>query len=196
MEDPPPCTSNRIMVSTANNKKFSESIKKNVAIDEPEMANIMNSTEVNALEAAVSGEWGSAAIIDQTIPENSFVHTKIQPLSVPPLTPRLGVASSYNPDPSIRQHWSPKEDNMIGSTSATEHSGPVNRLAVSADHSFFASACFDGTSKVFELRQVQDSGGELQSCITYEGHKKFGNVRINDLTILQNSHSVATAASD
>jgi len=195
MEDPP-CTSNRVMVSTANNKKFSESIKNNVAMDEKEMASITKSTEISALEAAINGEWGSAAIIDQTIPENSFVHTKIQPLSVPPLTPRFGVASSYNPDPNIRQHWSPKEDNMIGSTSSTEHSGPVNRLAVSADHSFFASACFDGTSKVFELRQVQDSGGELQSCITYDGHKKFGNVRINDLTILQNSHSVATAASD
>lgn len=161
-----------------------------------ELTNIINSPEAKAVVAAVNGEWGSVALIEQKIPEIAFVHNKIQPLGVPPLTPRLGIANTYNAEASIRQHWSPKEDNMIGSTSAREHSAPVNRLAVSADQSFFASACFDGTSKVFELRQVQDSGGEIHSCITYDGHKKFGNVRINDVTILQNSHSVATAASD
>ena len=99
----------------------------------------------------------------------------------------------------VRRHWSPKEDNLVGSTSPTEHSGPVNRLAVSEDQSFFVSASHDGTAKVFELGQAHTSGGDIHSCLTYEDHKLdsgLSPVRINDVSILKHSHSVATGASD
>lgn len=151
---------------------------------------------VRIAESACKGEWGSAAFIDQLVPENSHAHSKILALDVPPLSPSLGLARSDNC--AGRHTWCPKEDKLLGST-GTEHLGPVNRLAVSEDQSFFVSASYDGTSKVFELRQAHDSGGDINSCLTYEGHK-FGNdrapVRINDCCILEHTHSVATAASD
>ena len=148
-------------------------------------------------ESSCKGEWGSASMIDQLVPENSAVHGKIKALDVPPLSPSLGLARSSGND-TMRHSWSPKEDNLVGSTGAAEHSGPVNRLAVSEDQSFFVSASYDGTSKVFELQQAHETGGDIHSCLTYDGHKNdmSPGVRINDVTILEHSHSVATAASD
>ena len=159
------------------------------------------------VESASKGEWGSAAVMEQLVPENSFVINKILSLDVPPLSPSIGLAlkkvdvrSGFDVDVNMRHYWVPKEDNLIGSTTmATEHVASVVRLAVSEDQSFFASASHDGTSKIFELRQT-DSGGELHSCLTYDGHKSGSEFsyhsRVNDVAILESSHSVATAASD
>lgn len=101
----------------------------------------------------------------------------------------------------MKQQWRPKEDVLLATTSSTtEHSGPVTRLAVSRDQAFFVSASADGTSRVFELGQMKDSGGDLRSCLTYNGHVNNDHtssyVRVNDVCILENCHSAASAASD
>ena len=160
------------------------------------ITSFLNRPELKIVESACKGEWGSAAIIDQFIPEHSSVHSKILSLHVPPLSPTLGQCDSEASISTVHP-WRPKENQVVATS--TEHSGPVNRLAVSEDQTFFVSASFDGTSKVFELRQAHNSGGDIQSCLTYEGHQcenEISPVRINDVSILEHSHSVATAASD
>ncbi len=161
---------------------------------------VLNRPVVKIAESACRGEWGSTTFMDQLVPGISSIQSAIQSLEVPPLPPSLGFSRRDNGVCiSARSTWSPKENKLIGSTGATEHTGPVNRLAVSEDQSYFVSAGYDGTSKVFELRQAYDSGGDIHSCLTYEGHKtgcEPSSIRINDVAILEHSHSVATAASD
>lgn len=157
--------------------------------------------QIKILDSSCKGEWGSFSLIDQNVPEIFLVLSKLQALTVPPLSPCLGsIRSGFDVDVQMKQHWTPKEDTLLASSSTAEHTGPVTRLAVSGDQAFFVSASFDGTSRVFELAQVKESGGDLRSCLTYDGHN-FGNkspcfVRVNDISILENSHSVASAASD
>ncbi|KAL7549765.1 hypothetical protein ACHAWF_013027 [Thalassiosira exigua] len=194
--EPPTTTSNRVLINQADEKKLSGLVGNKEDITDETIASFLTRPEVKAAESACHGEWGSAATVDQLVPENK-VHSLITSLNVPPLSPNIGLARSGNNTGVLSRNWSPKEDGIVGS--ATEHSGPVHRLAVSEDQAFFVSASYDGTSKVFELRQARDSGGDLHSCLTYEGHK-LGNehthVRINDVAILEHSHSVATGASD
>lgn len=84
-------------------------------------------------------------------------------------------------------------DCLIASSSpVTEHTAAVCRLAIAQDQSFFVSASHDGTSKVWELRGLE-SAVDLKSVLTYHGQNKN---RVNDVTMMENSHSVATAGSD
>jgi phosphoinositide-3-kinase regulatory subunit 4 len=160
------------------------------------------SLQIKILECSCKGEFGAFSLIDQSFPENYLVLSKVRALMVPPLSPNLGIArSGFDTNLTMKQHWRPKEDILLATTSsATEHSGPVTKLAVHAEEAFFVSASSDGTSKVFELGQMKDAGGDLRSCLTYNGHIADDNasayVRINDVTILQNNHTVASAASD
>ena len=138
-------------------------------------------------------------MIDQSVPEIYLVLSKIRALSVPPLPPKLGlVRSGVDIDINMKQQWRPKENVCLATTSSvSEHTDAVTKMAVSQDQSFFVSASSDGTCKVFELGQMKESGGDLRSCLTYSGHLTDGNyVRINDLVILENSNSIASASSD
>jgi phosphoinositide-3-kinase regulatory subunit 4 len=185
--------SNHILINMIDENRLARHVRNNKDLTDNIITCILNRPVVRIAESACKGEWGSAAFIDQLCPENSHAHSKILALDVPPLSPCLGLARN---DHGGRHTWCPKENKLL---STGEHSGPVNRLAVSEDQNFFVSASYDGTSKVFELRQVHDSGGSIHSCLTYEGHKTGkGNaaVRVNDCCILEHSNSIATAASD
>ena len=195
----PANTSNQILINRSDEKKLSDIVGNKEEIPDGTIHSFLTRPEVQVAESACKGEWGSAAVIDQLVPENSSVHGKVQALDIPPLSSNLGLARSVNTATNNMRQWIPKEDNLVGNTGVSEHTGPVNRLAVSEDQSFFVSASYDGTSRVFELQQVQDSGGDIHSCLTYEGHKydnQMSTVRINDVAVLDHSHSVATAASD
>ena len=188
--------SNRILIDKMDENQLARSVGNKDDLTDEIITGFLSRPVVRLAESACRGEYGAAAIIDQLVPENSHAYCKIQALDVPPLTPSLGLArnESFN----TQNIWRPQEDKFLGST-GTEHVGPVNRLAVSEDQSFFVSASFDGTSKVFELRQTHDSGGDIHSCLTYDGHKAgndHSRIRINDCCILEHTHSVATAASD
>ena len=154
------------------------------------------------LKSSCRGESGAFALIDQYIPQNHLVLSKVRALSVPCLSPNFGLArSGFDIDVKMKQQWKPKQDALLATTSSTtEHSGAVTKLAVSHDQGFFVSASLDGTSRVFELGQIKESGGDLRSCLTYYGHNIESDtssyVRINDVAVLENSHSVASAASD
>ena len=96
--------------------------------------------------------------------------------------------------------WKPKKSNslLLSTSLSSSHKGAVTRLAVSQDHSFFVSASNDGTSQVFELRHILDDYDvHLHSSLVYTGHNHSNdNVRLNDVCIIENSHSVATADSN
>jgi len=177
-------------------------------VDEDIVVGILSRTEAKIAASACKGEWGSSSVIDGIAPENAIIANKIKALKIPPLSPNLGnlitdsgAFSGFDVNMSMKTSWVPKEDNLIASTTLSSgHSSSVVRMAVSHDYSFFVSASHDGTSKVFELRQMQETGGEIQSSLTYEGHtsqQEFSHhARVNDVSILEKSHSVATAASD
>jgi len=165
------------------------------------------------IEGILNGEWGAIANQDLTTTELTNLAIQIQALEIPPLGPKLGVLrneqgrafSWYAPEATLpvsataasdsqrRNDWRPKSDCLIASSSpVSEHTAAVCRLAVAQDQSFFVSASHDGTSKVWELRGLE-SAVDLKSVLTYHGQEKN---RVNDVTMLENSHSVATAGSD
>lgn len=194
------------------------------SFSQKEIENIFCGTQSKVIASAIQGELGSIATQDPLFNDATTLRAKLQCLGVPSLPPRLGClrevdgrvfswhssvgAPSSKDDLNdenlpIRNDWKPKVDSLVVSSSETnEHTGAVSRLAVAQDQSFFVSASHDGTSRVFELRQVEDCV-DLQSSLTYSGHitndKKSdnsNNVRLNDVCIVENSHSVATASSN
>jgi len=170
------------------------------------------------LAAASKGEWAALSLIDPALTEISQDVSKLRSLKVPVLPPRLGslrdrdgrfyschlpiVASAHDTSTETNRYldWKPKVDVLTCSTSPHEHNGPVTRLSVSQDQSFFVSGSHDGTCKVFETYQILDSMGELRSSLTYDGHstsdanKVF--TKINDVSIIENSHSIASGDSN
>jgi phosphoinositide-3-kinase, regulatory subunit 4 len=96
--------------------------------------------------------------------------------------------------------WRPKIETLIASSSPCDgHAGPVSRLAVSQDQRFFVSGSFDSTCRVWELGKIASSSGIMESSCTYSGHSDTDSgrpARVNDLAILEGSHSVASASSN
>jgi WD40 repeat protein len=60
--------------------------------------------------------------------------------------------TSCSLDGANRTSWRPKEGVLL--TTLKEHSGAVNRLVVSPDQAFFASASADRTVKIWQTRQL------------------------------------------
>ena len=60
--------------------------------------------------------------------------------------------TSCSLDGATRSAWRPKENLLL--TTLKEHSGAVNRLMVSPDQSYFASASADRTVKIWQTRQL------------------------------------------
>jgi len=136
----------------------------------------------------------------------------MQSLGLPSLPPELGVLrdtdgrafswhgpvstkSETNAEAMLRSEWKPKVDSLVASsTENMEHTAAVSRLAVSQDQSFFVSASHDGTCRVWELRQMEDAV-DLQSSVAYSGHLREPESRVNDVCIIENSRSVASASS-
>jgi len=171
------------------------------------------------MEGILNNNWGSIATQDPTTLELTNLCRRIKALKIPPLGPKLGVlrdgngksysihnsvssggnipyASSPPPTPaptSSRNEWKPKVNSLlVSSSNITEHTAPVQRLAVANDQSFFVSASHDGTSKVWELRNIE-SAVDLKSVVTYNGQRSN---RVNDICLIENSHTVATASSE
>jgi WD40 repeat protein len=60
--------------------------------------------------------------------------------------------TSCSLDGATRAPWRPKEGVLLNTLK--EHSGAVNRLAVSPDQSFFVSASADRTVRIWQVRQL------------------------------------------
>jgi phosphoinositide-3-kinase regulatory subunit 4 len=192
-------------------------------LSDEEIKELARSEESKVIEAVCSGEWGSETHLDPVLLDTSLLITKLKALNVPPLPPRLGElnppgagmmqAPQHHYPASARGghskdttsgsgEWRPKADTLLATSSpVTGHTAPVVRIAVSLDQSFFVSGSYDGSCRVWEMSQIESSSGVLDSSITYTGHSNsnaYGQTtaRINDLAMVEGSHSVVSAASN
>mmetsp|Transcript_7893 Transcript_7893/g.15588 ORF Transcript_7893/g.15588 Transcript_7893/m.15588 type:complete len:695 (+) Transcript_7893:208-2292(+) len=177
---------------------------------------LLHSNRSKSIEAACRGEWGSETCLDPALTDTSLLLTKLNALEVPPLPPRLSEerSSVQRPSQTSRQYarevgdprdsqiWKPKIDNVIAtSRKAPEfgHTAPVVRLAVAHDQRFFVSGSHDGTCRIWESDKAETSNGVLESSSTYSmGEVNYDRnpPRVNDLVMVEGSHSVASAGSD
>lgn len=153
------------------------------------------------MQSAMTGEWGPECVLDPARNNTTLLMRKLKGLGVPSLSPRLGVivCSPSTRDSGSLSDWKPKIDSLVLSSSPISgHTAPVSRLAVSYDQRFFVSGSFDGTCRVWELGQIENSSGVLESSTTYDllSGNKNSTLRVNDTVIFEQSHSVASAASD
>lgn len=177
-------------------------------------AGILQSNESRMIQAACSGEWGAETRLDPALSDTTLLVTKLNALQVPPLPPKLSddsisrrmagaapLTGSKEP-PGSGTEWKPRIDTVVASSrisSGFGHTAPIVRLVVSNDQRFFSTGSHDGTCRVWELDKAEKCNGILESSLTYSGHRSKGNApnpRINDLAVLEGSHSVCSAASD
>ncbi|OEU15239.1 WD40 repeat-like protein [Fragilariopsis cylindrus CCMP1102] len=175
----------------------------------------LQSRKSKTIEAACRGEWGSETCLDPALTDTSLLLTKLNALNVPPLPPRLSEEKSPIQRPShpsrqyareagdprdYSQAWKPKIDNVIATSRRAPdvgHTAPVIRLAVSHDQRFFVSGSHDGTCRVWEAEKAEKSNGVLESSLTYSmSNTDVDRKRVNDLVMIEGSHSVASANSD
>ena len=170
--------------------------------------NVLRKPESKTLEIAYTGQWGSEALVEPDIVDTSLLLTKLKALEVPPLPPNLGDkvqppmasparASTRDGPPSAE--WKPRVNALIAKSSPSQgHTAAVVRLAVSLDNTFFVSGSHDGTCRVWETSQLEDSAGVLESSLVYSGHST-SNVRparVNDIALVERSHSVVSGDSN
>jgi len=173
-------------------------------ITSEDLAARMMADSAKLVDAAFAGEWGSECMLDASLDTTTSLVGKLKGIGVPTLSPRLGiVVETELSKESLAKgmgDWRPKIETLIASSSPVNgHTGPVCRLAVSQDQRFFVSGSFDSTCRVWELGKVASSCGIMESSATYDGHKDTDSARpsrVNDIVILEGSHSVASASSD
>jgi phosphoinositide-3-kinase, regulatory subunit 4 len=173
-------------------------------VNEQEILQRMNTNTSQQIDAVLRGEWGCECVIDPSLQTTVSLVGKLKSLGVPPLSQNFGVAFENEETKEVAfkgmGDWRPKIEGLVASSSPVQgHSGAVPRLAVSQDQHFFVSCSFDSTCKVWELGKIANSNGVLESSNTYSGHLDSESglpVRVNDIVILEGSHSVASASSD
>lgn len=164
-----------------------------------------NSSSILSLASIVKSK-----IFTTLVPPSVEVTTllkRIKALGIPPLPPDVGtliqpderkynsyiepldISISTDTQSNNRNYWKPKEN--ILACSLVEHTNSINRLSVSPDQTFFISASADKTAKVWSIRGI-DRLAFPKSCFTYNKH----NASILDITMIENSHSVATSSDD
>ena len=126
---------------------------------------------------------------------------RIRTMNIPPLSPNFGPLCQPDGRPysmytealdmsnqqDHRSQWRPRENVLVASL--WEHKKSVNKLAVSRDQSFFASASSDKSVKIWQVNSLDDAAF-LKSSITYEEHQK----PVIDLCVVENSHTIASAS--
>ena len=134
------------------------------------------------------------------------LHKVIESLKIPPLSPEFGTLvpptegrkysmflehldTGGNASDAPSQQWRPKENTVVATM--YEHTQAVNRLAVAHDQTFFVSGSSDCTAKVWQMKGIERNAFP-KSALTYTKHKG----KILDLTMIENSHSVATCSDD
>ena len=177
-----------------------------------ETREMTNSRETRIIEAVCKGEWGAETQLDPALMDTSLLITKLKAMDVPSLPPNLGEIqaptraaaqtsrTTGKDTTSYGTEWRPKADTLIATSSpTTDHTAPIVRVAVSLDQRFFVSGSYDGTCRAWEMDQIETSSGILDSSVIYRGHSEEGSqnqVRINDLAMVEGSHSIVSGASN
>lgn len=174
---------------------------------EEEVVNILRSPESMIIEGSILGQYGSETLIDPELCDTVLLVTKLKALGVPPLPPKLGqlipnaVASTAQINRGSAKQlqptdWKPRTNALVAtSTRSSGHSAPVMRIAVAPDQTFFVSGSHDGTCCVWETHQIQNSVGILERSLVYKGHSESAAARINDVAIIEGTHSVVSGDS-
>lgn len=126
--------------------------------------------------------------------ESSAVLKRIKALQVPPLAVDMGtlLSTSSEEKPATESDsytpWRPSQGILL--STLREHSASVNRLVVSPDSAYFASASSDCTVRVWATRNLGTAFP--RSAATYMGHAEA----VTDAVAVENTHSIASASKD
>lgn len=103
------------------------------------------------------------------------------------LDQRLPIRKSNTQDPA--KVWRP-DGNLV--TTFGEHSGPINRIAVPPDHSFFVTAADDGTVKVWDTTRLERN----LTPRSRQTHRHGSGARVKSLTFVENTYTFVSGATD
>lgn len=103
------------------------------------------------------------------------------------LDPRLPIRKPSTQDPT--RLWKP-DGNLV--TTFGEHSGPVNRIAVPPDHSFFVTASDDGTVKIWDTTRLERN----LTPRSRQTHRHASGTRVKALTFVENTYTFVSGATD
>jgi phosphoinositide-3-kinase regulatory subunit 4 len=103
------------------------------------------------------------------------------------LDPRLPIRQPNTQDPS--KMWRP-EGHLV--TTFGEHSGPVNRIAVPPDHSFFITASDDSTVKIWDTTRLERN----LTPRSRQTHRHASGSRVKALTFVENTYTFVSGATD
>ncbi|KAF2423644.1 ARM repeat-containing protein [Tothia fuscella] len=95
---------------------------------------------------------------------------------------RAGLPDTHSP-------WRP-DGNLVALMG--EHTGPVNRVAVSPDHNFFITGSDDGTVKVWDTARLERNATHRAR----QTHKQGADVRVTSLTFIENTHCFVSTGSN
>ncbi|KAJ6003248.1 hypothetical protein N7451_005795 [Penicillium sp. IBT 35674x] len=85
--------------------------------------------------------------------------------------------------------WRP-EGNLVATFG--EHSGPVNRIAVPPDHSFFVTASDDSTVKIWDTTRLERN----LTPRSRQTHRHAPGARVQALTFVENTYTFVSGATD
>lgn len=165
--------------------------------------NVLTSTESQGIECFFHGEWGSETILDPELVDPCLLVTKLKSLEVPALPINLGGAiftkqvGSGTKNPNLVSDWRPRPKTLFATSSTVAgHDAPITRLAVAIDQSFFVTASHDGTCRVWDIPQIDEQSGFLESSVKYSNHSISRPTKINDIAMIEGTYSVVSGASD
>lgn len=177
---------------------------------------ISNQASANITQRANTGRpigIASNSNVDLSYPASHYSYAnlnstsilkRIKALKIPPLPTDLGQLLPTAEDPrqfsefneanlgaesSRSSAWRPKEGALL--MTLREHSAAVNRLVVSPDQSYFASASSDNTVRIWQTKQL-DRMAFPKSSAVYTKH----TTGVMDACAIENTHSIATCSKD
>lgn len=103
------------------------------------------------------------------------------------LDARLPIRHPNTQDPS--KVWRPEGDLVA---TFGEHSGPVNRIAVPPDHSFFVTASDDSTVKIWDTTRLERN----LTPRSRQTHRHAPGARVRTLTFVENTYTFVSGATD
>ncbi|KAJ5330382.1 hypothetical protein N7476_000165 [Penicillium atrosanguineum] len=103
------------------------------------------------------------------------------------LDPRLPIRQPNSQDPT--KMWRP-EGHLVATFG--EHSGPVNRIAVAPDHSFFVTASDDSTVKIWDTTRLERN----LTPRSRQTHRHASGARVKALTFVENTYTFISGATD
>ena len=145
------------------------------------------STPADSYNPRATAEEGAYLNTD-AMPEDEARATlqRLWSLNVPKLPPDMGtLRRSSGHDRSVSDAFKPRT--IV--TSLHEHSGAVNRIAVSKDGLYFATASDDGSVRIW-LSPRLERAAYSRSTLTYSSQAG----RITDVCTIGSTHSIASAS--